>query len=151
MLFITYIFPAFYLFTTILFIYMYFINLLAFYLHDNLCFPANSGAAGLYNSNINNEIVDPVLFVSLRCFFFVYLRVTLRLFIMQTWRYHFNGSNYVCRLIVCLCIYVLMIDVVPQAACTLHVMRDFISFWPSPCAANEDVLLQYSYNPLGLL
>jgi hypothetical protein len=34
-------------------------------------------------------------------FFFVYLRVTLRLCNIQTLRYHFNGSNPVCRLIIC--------------------------------------------------
>jgi len=146
-----YIFPTFYLFTNIFFIYRYYIYLLAFYLHNNLCLPASRGTAGLYRSNVNNEIIDPVLFVSLVRFFFMYLRITLRLCIMQTWRYHFNGSNSVCRLIICLYIYVLIIDVVPQAACTLHVIRDFISFWPSPFAANEDVLLQYSYNPLGVL
>jgi hypothetical protein len=73
----------------------------------------------------------------------VYLRITLRLCIVQPWQYHFNGSNSFCPLIipVCLCIYVLIMDVVPQAACTPHVIRDFISFWPSPFAPSKAALI----------
>jgi len=83
MLFIKYFQHSIYL-PAFFFIYRYFIYLLAFYLHNNLCFPASRGTAVLYRSNVNNEIIDPVSFVSLRCFFFVYLRITLRLCVMQT-------------------------------------------------------------------
>jgi hypothetical protein len=95
-------------FTSVFFIYRYFIYLLAFYLHTSLCSPANRGIAGLYRGNLNNEIADPVLFVSFRLSFVVYLRITLRLCIMQTWWYHFNGSNSLYPLIICLCIYILI-------------------------------------------